>query len=45
MDRMLRLARQKLAEQDGWIAARRARIDSSLARLDADFDQLLKTAN
>jgi argininosuccinate lyase len=45
MDRMLRLARQKLAEQDGWIAARRARIDSSLARLDADFDKLLKTAN
>lgn len=42
MDRMLKAARDRIALQDSWIAARRQRIDTSLARLDADFDRLLK---
>jgi argininosuccinate lyase len=41
MQRMLKAAQDKLAQQDGWIKARRARIDASLARLDSDFDKLL----
>lgn len=40
MDRMLREATQRAAEQDGWIKARRAQIAASLARLDADFEKL-----
>ena len=40
MQRMLREANQRLAQQDGWIKARRAHIAASLARLDADFDKL-----
>jgi argininosuccinate lyase len=40
MDRMLKASRQGLAQQAEWIAARRARITSSLARLDGDFDKL-----
>ncbi|WP_284405356.1 lyase family protein [Acidovorax sp. SUPP3434] len=40
MDRMLRQATQRVAEQDGWIKARRAQIAASLARLDADFEKL-----
>jgi argininosuccinate lyase len=44
LDRMLRLANQKLVEQDAWIKAKRAKIDTSLAKLDADFDKLLKGA-
>lgn len=42
MRRMLGLANRRIAEQNAWIAARRQRIDQSLAKLDADFDQLLK---
>ncbi|GKT26005.1 lyase family protein [Acidovorax sp. SUPP3334] len=40
MDRMLREATQRVAEQDGWINARRTQIATSLARLDADFEKL-----
>ncbi|MEP7057388.1 MAG: argininosuccinate lyase, partial [Caldimonas sp.] len=45
MVRMLKLAKQKLAEQSEWIRQKRARIDTSLARLDADFDKLVKSGN
>ncbi|MCY7319778.1 MAG: argininosuccinate lyase [Ramlibacter sp.] len=45
MERMLKLANQRLAEQEAWIKSKRARIDSALARLDADFDKLLTAAN
>ncbi|MDB6454379.1 argininosuccinate lyase [Falsirhodobacter sp. 20TX0035] len=41
MERMLTAARDRLTAQDAWIAERRARIDDSLARLDADFAKLL----
>ena len=41
MQRMLKLANDRIAQQDEWIKARRARINGSLARLDADFDKLL----
>jgi argininosuccinate lyase len=41
MDRMLKAARQSLVQQGEWIAARRARITASLARLDADFNTLM----
>ena len=40
MTRMLKAARDKLAQQSEWIAQRRARIALSLARLDADFAKL-----
>ncbi len=40
MTRMLAEARQRLAAQDAWIKARRTHIDTSLARLDADFGKL-----
>ena len=43
LERMLKLANQKLAEQDAWIKERRARINSSLAMLDADFGRLLNS--
>ncbi|MCY0386802.1 argininosuccinate lyase [Robbsia sp. Bb-Pol-6] len=41
MARMLKNARQRIAQQSDWIAARRAAIDGSLAKLDGDFDTLL----
>lgn len=41
MARMLGEARQRIATQDAWIAARRQRIDQSLAKLDRDFDKLV----
>ena len=41
MQRMLKAASDALAQQDEWIKARRARIDSSLARLNADFGKLV----
>jgi argininosuccinate lyase len=44
MDRMLALARRHIAQQNDWVVARRQRIDQSLARLDADFDKLVKSA-
>ena len=40
MDRMVQSARQGVAEQEGWIKARREQIRSALARLDADFEKL-----
>lgn len=40
MTRMIKEAGDRVAQQDSWIAARRARISSSLARLDADFEKL-----
>ena len=42
MERMLGVARGKIAEQKDWIATHRKRIDQSLARLDADFDRLVR---
>ncbi len=41
LDRMLKDANRKLAEQNAWIKARRDHVDAALARLDADFDRLL----
>ncbi|RZL53472.1 MAG: argininosuccinate lyase [Variovorax sp.] len=41
MDRMLKGANQRIAQQDAWIQEKRARIAASLARLDADFGRLL----
>jgi argininosuccinate lyase len=41
MERMLKAAQDRLAQQAEWVKARRAKIDSSLAKLDADFDKLL----
>jgi argininosuccinate lyase len=41
MARMLKAAAQKLAQQDAWTKERRARIESSLGKLDHDFDKLL----
>jgi len=40
MARMLKAASERLAQQGEWVKARRARIASSLARLDSDFDRL-----
>lgn len=41
MERMLTAARAKLAQRGQWVKEERARIDSSLAGLDRDFDKLL----
>jgi argininosuccinate lyase len=40
MARMLKLARQNLAQQGEWIASKRARITAALAKLDSDFEKL-----
>jgi argininosuccinate lyase len=40
---MLKLANQKLAEQDAWIKEKRAKISASLAKLDADFAKLMNS--
>ena len=45
MNRMLKNAGQKLAEQNEWIQGKRARVNASLARLDDDFDKLMKSGN
>ncbi|MCT9124231.1 argininosuccinate lyase [Cupriavidus gilardii] len=45
MERMLKAAKQSLAQQDAWIQEKRGRIDASLARLDRDFGKLVKAAN
>jgi argininosuccinate lyase len=45
MDRMLKLANQQLTQQEAWISARHATVDTALAWLDADFDKLLKTGD
>jgi argininosuccinate lyase len=42
MQRMLTEAKQRLEQQQTWIAERHARVDGSLARLDRDFQALLK---
>jgi argininosuccinate lyase len=42
MERMLKAAKQGLAQQGQWIKERQLKVDSSLARLDNDFDKLLK---
>ncbi|WP_454731919.1 MULTISPECIES: lyase family protein [Cupriavidus] len=44
MKRMLAAARQRLAQQDAWIQARRGKIDGALARLDADFAKMVPPA-
>ena len=41
MERMLKAARARVAQQGEWVKERRGRIASSLARLDADFEKLL----
>lgn len=41
MDRMLKSANQKLAQQDAWIQEKHTRISASLTRLDVDFGKLL----
>ena len=43
LDRMLKIANQKLAEQDAWIKEKRAKINASLAKLDADFAKLMNS--
>ena len=43
LDRMLKIANQKLAEQDAWIKEKRDRINTSLAKLDTDFGKLLNS--
>jgi argininosuccinate lyase len=45
MDRMLAEAKQRLDRQDAWIKDRRARISAGLAKLDADFGTLARSAN
>lgn len=45
MDRMLAEAKQRIDRQDGWIKDRRATIAGGLAKLDADFGKLAKSAN
>jgi argininosuccinate lyase len=40
MERMLKEATQRVAQQEAWINGRRTQIASSLARLDADFEKL-----
>ena len=40
MERMTKAAKLRIAQQGEWIAARRAKINSSLARLDSDFEKL-----
>lgn len=44
MDRMLKAAKQRLAQQGEWVKEKRARISDSLARLDADFEKLAASA-
>ncbi|WP_353146375.1 argininosuccinate lyase [Pollutimonas bauzanensis] len=44
MERMLKIANQKIADQDNWIKEKRAKINDSLAKLDKDFDKLLASA-
>ena len=45
MDRMLAEAKQRLDRQDAWIKDRRTKISTGLAKLDADFSTLAKSAN
>jgi argininosuccinate lyase len=43
LDRMLKLANQKIEGQDAWIKEKRVMINSSLAKLDTDFNKLLNS--
>ncbi len=43
IERMLKEANAKIAAQDAWIKARHETIDGALAKLDSDFDKLLKS--
>ena len=45
MTKMLASAKQRIEQQDGWIKERRSQIESSLAKLNEDFDKLLKGSN
>lgn len=45
MDRMLAEAKQRIETHDGWIKSRHAAISAGLAKLDADFGRLAKSAN
>jgi argininosuccinate lyase len=45
MTKMLAAAKQRVEQQDGWIKEKRSRIQSSLAKLNEDFDKLLKSSN
>ncbi|MDX3810242.1 MAG: argininosuccinate lyase, partial [Bosea sp. (in: a-proteobacteria)] len=45
MERMLREARQRLDQQEDWIKEKRAKIASSLAKLDSDFTALARSGN
>lgn len=45
MDRMLAEARQRLDRQDTWVKEQRGKIAAGLAKLDADFGTLAKSAN
>lgn len=45
MDRMLAEAKQRLDRQDAWIKDRRTKITTGLAKLDADFGTLARSAN
>ena len=45
MAKMLEATKQRLIQQEAWIKEKRTRIDSSLAKLNADFDSLLKSSN
>ncbi|WP_040502272.1 lyase family protein [Herbaspirillum sp. YR522] len=44
MDRMLRQANERVAQQDAWIKARRTHIGDALGRLNQDFDRMAKAA-
>jgi len=44
MDRMLRQANARVAQQDAWIKAHKQRIAASLEKLDADFDRMAESA-
>lgn len=42
MARMLSLAKQRLAEQHAWVDGKKTKITDALAKLDSDFEKLLK---
>ena len=44
LNRMLRAATARVAQQDAWIKARQQRIAGSLQKLDADFDRMAVSA-
>ena len=42
LDRMIAEAETRIGDAETWAAARRTHIDAALARLDAEFETLLK---